>query len=96
MRIIVSVVTGARNALRRQCGSSPEQWVFGKSARLPADLVGGAHHDAAREGADLQPMERRLKMWTAARKAAMEMQNDNTLRKALLGRARARPHPHEQ
>eukprot|EP00959_Pyramimonas_sp_CCMP1952_P330658 6924402-Pyramimonas_sp.AAC.1 len=26
----------------------------------------------------------------------MEMQNDNTLRKALLGRTRVRPHPLEQ
>eukprot|EP00959_Pyramimonas_sp_CCMP1952_P027359 575317-Pyramimonas_sp.AAC.1 len=26
MRVIASVVTGAKNALRRQCGFSPEQW----------------------------------------------------------------------
>ncbi|CAK0820255.1 unnamed protein product [Prorocentrum cordatum] len=89
-------VAGAKNALRRQCGFSPEQWVFGKSARLPADLVDGAHHDAAHEGAELQPMERQLKMRTAARKAFMEMQNDSTMRKALLGRARVTPHPLEQ
>eukprot|EP00959_Pyramimonas_sp_CCMP1952_P269122 5626659-Pyramimonas_sp.AAC.1 len=41
-------------------------------------------------------MERQLKMRTAARKAFMEMQNDRTLRKALLGRTRVHPHPLEQ
>eukprot|EP00959_Pyramimonas_sp_CCMP1952_P158385 3312284-Pyramimonas_sp.AAC.1 len=49
MRVVASVVTGAKNARRRRCAFNPEQWVFGESARLPADLVGGARHGAAHE-----------------------------------------------
>ena len=77
MRVVASVVTGAKRALRRQRGFSPEQWVFGKSAKLPADLIDGAHHGAAREEAEMQPMENQLKMRTAARKAFLEMQRDS-------------------
>ncbi|CAK0856334.1 unnamed protein product [Prorocentrum cordatum] len=72
MRVIASVVTGAKNALRRQCGFSPEQWMELTTTQHTKELI--------------------FSLWNAF----MEMQNDNTLRKALLGRTRVRPHPLEQ
>ena len=44
--IAVPIVNSAKNDLRRRCGHSPSQWVFGRAPRLPEDLQdpdGGNH-----------------------------------------------------
>ena len=92
MMILAAATSGAKNSLRRRCGFSPEQWVWGRDARIPADLIDGsgdiASHDAVLHD---KPFSRRVLLRTAARRAFMEMQNDNGLRKALLGRTRVKP-----
>ena len=39
MRMTCVVVSAAKNSLRRKCGFSPNQWVFGTGPRLPGDLA---------------------------------------------------------
>ena len=91
MLIVAAVASGAKNSLRRHCGFSPVQCVWGRDAKIPADLIDGssdiASHDAIVHD---KPFSRRIMIRTAARKAFMEMQNDSSLRKSLLGRARVR------
>ncbi|CAE7255789.1 GIP, partial [Symbiodinium sp. CCMP2456] len=36
--LATSTINSAKNDLRRKCGYSPSQWVFGKAPRLPEDL----------------------------------------------------------
>ena len=36
--IACPIVNGAKNDLRRRCGHSPSQWVFGRAPRIPEDL----------------------------------------------------------
>ena len=38
----------SKNSLSRRAGFSPEQWVLGRSVRLPGDLLGDS--EAARNG----------------------------------------------
>ena len=37
--LAASLVSSAKNELRRRCGHSPTEWVFGRHPRLPEDLV---------------------------------------------------------
>lgn len=52
MRVLCAVRSGAKNALRRRSGFSPEQWVCGKSSRMPADFVDCAHKQASHKAAE--------------------------------------------
>lgn len=83
------LVSAAKNTLRRRCGFSPCQWVFGRDPKLPGCLVDHAQDIGAHSLAEYNTsIGRRFAIQTAARKAFVEMQNDDTLRRSLLRRTR--------
>ena len=87
MMIVAAVVSGAKNSLRRRCGSSPEQWVWGRDSKIPADLIDGSSEIASNH-AVVHDKPRSIMIRTAARKAFVNIiHNDSLLRKPLLGRA---------
>eukprot|EP00974_Lingulodinium_polyedra_P044147 4236154-Lingulodinium_polyedra.AAC.1 len=92
MRTACACVSQAKNTLRRRCGYSPAQWVFGADPRLPGCIVDEpgqlAVHDQALDPAS--EVARRLAIRAAARRGFCEMQNDDALRRAMLGRARVK------
>jgi len=89
MDVAVWETCAARNDLRRVCGFSPAEWVFGSSPRLEADLVDGAgalaQHSLAHTSTELA---RRMAIRSAARRAFVELQNSQALRRALLRKPR--------
>ena len=38
--IAIPIVSAAKNDLRRRCGYSPSQWLFGRQPQLQAELLG--------------------------------------------------------
>ncbi|CAE7692154.1 GIP [Symbiodinium sp. CCMP2592] len=84
-----ALVCAAKNDLRRRCGHSPSQWVFGKSPRLPPelnDLDSGeaVSWDLTRDS----QFQRATAIRASARVAFHKAQGDDRLRRALLQRAR--------
>ncbi|CAE7467344.1 RE2 [Symbiodinium sp. CCMP2456] len=96
VHLAASLVSSAKNELRRRCGHSPTEWVFGRHPRLPealADPDGGE-----RITWDVTPesqYQRAAAIRTAARVAFHHSQGDSRLRKALLQRARTTTRPLE-
>ena len=92
--MVVPIINSAKNDLRRRCGYSPSQWVFGKAPRVPEDLQdpdGGGHvlWDVSEDA----KYQRQAATRAAARVAFYESQTDNRLRKALLQRTRVAARP---
>ena len=94
--IAASIVNSAKNELRRRCGYSPSQWVFGKSPRTPEELQDpdGGHHALWDVTQDARH-QRQSAIRAAARVAFHESQNDSRLRKALLQRTRVTSRPYD-
>ena len=75
----VAETNKARNSLARRSGFSPEQWVLGRSIRLPADLLDDA--EVARIGAQAAALtpttrfHRQVQLRTAAREACIKASN---------------------
>ncbi|CAE7247031.1 GIP, partial [Symbiodinium sp. CCMP2456] len=96
VHLAASLVSSAKNELRRRCGHSPTERVFGRHPRLPeglADPDGGE-----RVTWDVTPesqYQRAAAIRTAARMAFHHSQGDSRLRKALLQRARTTTRPLE-
>ena len=88
----VAETNKARNSLARRSGFSPEQWVLGRSIRLPADLLDDA--EVARVGAQAAALtpttrfHRQVQLRTAAREACIKASNSEALRRAELRRVR--------
>ena len=94
--IACPIVNGAKNDLRRRCGHSPSQWVFGRAPRIPEDLQdpdGGNH--VTWDVSEDSRFQRQSAMRAAARVAFHRSQIDSRLRKAFLQRTRTVPRPHE-
>ena len=96
VELAVPIINAAKNDLRRRCGYSPSQWVFGKAPRVPEDLQdpdGGGHvlWDVSEDA----KYQRQSAMRAAARVAFHESQTDGRLRKALLQRSRVATRPLE-
>lgn len=90
--LATAAINQARNSLARRSGFSPQQWVLGRSLRLPADLMDEG--EVARVGA-LAASEtpgtrfyRKSQLRFAAREAFMKTQHDDVLRRAELRRVR--------
>ena len=88
----VAEVNKAKNSLARRSGFSPEQWVLGRSVRLPADLMDES--EVARIGAQAAALtpttrfHRQVQLRTAAREACIRASNSEALRRAELRRVR--------
>ena len=88
----VAETNKARNSLARRSGFSPEQWVLGRSIRLPADLLDDA--EVARIGAQAAALtpttrfHRQVQLRTAEREACIKASNCEALRRAELSRVR--------
>ena len=94
--IAVPIINSAKNDLRRRCGYSPSQWVFGKDPRTPEELQdpdGGNHvlWDVTQDAR----YQRQSAVRAAARVAFHESQNDSRLRKALIQRTRVTSRPYD-
>ncbi|CAE7197343.1 RE2 [Symbiodinium sp. CCMP2592] len=92
--LAVPIINGAKNDLRRRCGYSPSQWVFGKAPRVPEDIQdpdGGGHvlWDVSEDA----KYQRQAAMRAAARVAFHQSQTDGRLRKAMLQRTRVASRP---
>ncbi|OLP75510.1 Copia protein [Symbiodinium microadriaticum] len=94
--ITVPIVNGAKNELRKRCGYSPAQWVFGKLPRVPEDL---RDPDAGEKFVWDVTVDSRFQRQAAIRAAARiafhQSQTDSRLRKALLQRTRVASRPFE-
>ena len=89
VEIAGTLVCAAKNELRRRCGHSPTQWVFGKLPRLPPEL--GEPDDGDEVTWDLtkdSKFQRMAAIRASARVAFHKAQGDDRLRRALLQRAR--------
>ncbi|CAE7540486.1 RE2 [Symbiodinium natans] len=89
VELAVNLVTAAKNDLRRRCGHSPTQWVFGRSPRLPAglnDIDGG--EDITWDLTQDSKHQRVTAIRASARIAYHRAQGDDRLRKSLMQRAR--------
>ena len=94
--LAATLVSSAKNELRRRCGHSPTEWVFGRHPRLPEGL--GDPDDGEKITWDITPesrYQRAVAIRTAARLAFHHSQGDSRLRKALLQRARTTTRPME-
>ncbi|CAE7615546.1 GIP [Symbiodinium sp. CCMP2592] len=96
VHLAASIVSSAKNELRRRCGHTPTEWVFGRHPRLPAGLVDPDGGEKVTW--DVTPesqYQRATAIRTAARLAFHHAQGDSRLRKALLQRARTTTRPIE-
>ena len=96
VELAVPMVNAAKNDLRRRCGHSPSQWVFGRAPRIPEDLRdpdGGER--ITWDVSEDSKFQRQSAMRAAARVAFHRSQIDSRLRKAFLQRTRTVPRPHE-
>ncbi|CAE7449306.1 GIP, partial [Symbiodinium sp. KB8] len=85
--LAVPMVNAAKNDLRRRCGHSPSQWVFGRAPRIPEDLRdpdGGER--ITWDVSEDSKFQRQSAMRAAARIAFHRSQIDSRLRKAFLQR----------
>ena len=84
-----TLVCAAKNELRRRCGHSPTQWVFGRLPRVPPEL---ADPDGGDEVSwDLtkdSKFQRAAAIRASARISFHKAQGDDRLRRGLLQRAR--------
>ncbi|CAE6950397.1 GIP [Symbiodinium sp. CCMP2592] len=94
--IAASMVSSAKNELRRRCGHSPTEWVFGRHPRLPEGLIDpDSGEKITWDVSHESRYQRTVAIRAAARLAFHHSQGDSRLRKALLQRARTTTRPIE-
>ena len=87
--IAVPLVSAAKNDLRRRCGYSPTQWIFGRAPRLPEDLRDPDSGEKVTWDVSTEArFQRQSIIRASARVAFHNSQTDSRLRKSLLQRAR--------
>ena len=87
---VLSMCCQAKNQLARHKGFSPEQIVLGKSTRVPASLTSdeeAASHSALGDEPESERFRLHLERGSAARKAFLFSDNDQSIRRALLRRS---------
>ena len=89
VEITATMVCAAKNDLRRRCGHSPTQWVFGRSPRVPEELCDPDNGEQVTWDLTRDSKFQRLAAIRAsARIAFHKTQGDERLRRALMQRAR--------
>ena len=87
----LSLCCQAKNQLARHQGFSPEQIVLGKSTRLPASLTSdetlSAHAMSLGNEPESEHFRRALEQRTLARKAFLQSDNEQAIRRAMLRRS---------
>ena len=96
VQLAATLVSGAKNSLRKRCGHSPSAWIFGREGRAIEDVLdpdsgGRVTFDIS----DDARFQRQAAIRASARIAFHKSENDAKLRKALLQRARAVTRPFE-
>jgi len=90
----LSHVTSTKNQWSRHRGYPPEMLVFGKGVRIPGSITSdptiAAHATALSNMPDGARFRQELSIREAARKAFAMVDNDQTLRRAIVHRSR--PH----
>ena len=90
----------AKNALSRVKGYTPEQAVLGISRKLPASITSdsqqASHLLAAGETSESDQFRQSLERRSRARRAFIEADNCNSLRRAMLRRNRPLREPYEE
>ena len=96
VEIAGTLVCAAKNELRRRCGHSPTQWVFGKLPRLPPELGDpDAGEEVSWDVTKDAKFQRTAAIRASARIAFHRAQGDERLRRALLQRARTQQRDYE-
>ena len=82
-------VNAAKKDLLHRCGHSPTEWVLGQSFKLPASLVDDPHAIAFHEEALADgPWRTTLAIRAAARRAFVDADHADAVRRALVGKSR--------
>eukprot|EP00435_Cladocopium_sp_Y103_P037577 s2392_g10.t1 len=94
LAVALSHATSTKNQWSKQRGYPPEILVFGKGVRVPGSVTSdptvAAHATALSNLPDGQRFRQDLAIREAARRAFVEVDNDQTLRRAIVHRSR--PH----
>ncbi|OLP82117.1 Copia protein [Symbiodinium microadriaticum] len=94
--ITAPIINGAKNELRRRCGYSPSQWVFGKAPRVAEELRDPDNGEKfVWDATEDSKFQRQAAIRASARVAFHQSQTDSRLRKALLQRTRVASRPFE-
>ena len=92
LSMALAQATMTKNQWSRHRGFSPEMLVFGKSARIPGSVISdesqAAHQTALQNIPEGQRFREELAARERARKAFALVDNDQALRRALVGRSR--------
>ncbi len=89
LHLAIGAVSSAKNNLIKTSGYSPVQHVFGSTANIPEDLLNGRRaFDLGDEPVIDDSHAREVAIRTSARIAFHQVQTDERVRRALLGRAR--------
>eukprot|EP00435_Cladocopium_sp_Y103_P014044 s1565_g3.t1 len=85
----------AKNSMSCVNGYSPEQAVLGRATRLPASITGdseeSSHLQADNPGPEADRFRQALELRTLARKAFLDSDNSQAIRRAMLRRSRGVP-----
>ena len=84
-------VSEARNTLRNRSGFSPRQWVFGSNGKLLANLEEDEDWSAVSAVTADAKMGRKHALKIGARTAFFELQNVDSLKRALSHKSRVQP-----
>ena len=84
-------VSEARNTLRNRSGFSPRQWVFGTNGKLLTNLEDDEDYSSASAVTTDEKMGRKHNLKIAARTAFFELQNVDSLKRALSHKTRVQP-----
>ena len=98
--LAIGAVSSAKNNLIKTSGYSPAQHVFGSTANIPEDLINGRRAFGLGDEPVIDDSHaREVAIQTSARVAFHQVQTDERVRRALLGRTRVsqrRPEVGEQ
>ena len=94
IELAATLVSTAKNTLRRKCGHSPVEWVFGRQPRLPEQLLDpDSGQRVSWDLSDDAKFQRAQAIRASAKVAFHQSETDSRLKKALFHRARSTTRP---